>query len=387
MLLFVLSLCGFASAMSGRIVDPVVTDIAADLAAPIGVVALLSTAYTLPFALSQPLLGPLGDIFAKARIVKIGTAMLAVLLVAAAFAPSLSLLYATRIFAGIAGAAILPISFALIGDSVPMARRQLAMSRFLAATLTGQVVGATASGVLSHSLGWRISFIAAAAVTATIALAAALRLPETKVARSAPVNLSTIVANYRHVIDNPRAKVCFGVVFIEGAVIYGWLPFLGDYLQNLRLGGVREAGLVISGIAIGGIGYTALVPILLKWLDRRQMMAVGGIFAAAGLAATAFGPAWQIQWAFMAVTGFGFFLLHNPIQTEVSELAPDARASAFSLHSLSFYVGQAIGPILYGAGSHTIGLPNSLMLGSVGFLVAGLSAWLLLGGLPVSSKA
>ena len=81
-------------------------------------------------------------------------------------------------------------------------------------------------------------------------------------------------------------------------------------------------------------------------------------------------------------TGFGFFLLHNPVQTEVSELAPDARASAFSLHALSFYTGQALGPILYGAGAQTIGLPASLVIGACGFLVAGLGAWCLLREAP-----
>src|SRR3954453_126751 len=86
MLSLILSLCGLASAMSGRIVDPVVIEIAGDLNVPVGMVALLSTAYTLPFALSQPFLGPLGDLFAKARIVKIATVLLALFLSFAALA-------------------------------------------------------------------------------------------------------------------------------------------------------------------------------------------------------------------------------------------------------------------------------------------------------------
>jgi predicted MFS family arabinose efflux permease len=379
MLLFILSLCGFASAMSGRIVDPVVTEIAADLEASVATVALLSTAYTLPFALSQPLLGPLGDILTKARVVKVAIVLLALLLALAALVPSLAFLFAARMLAGIAGAAILPIGFALIGDSFPMSHRQLAISRFLAATLAGQIVGATLSGMLSHALGWRAVFWGAAAVTGVIAMGALTHLPEVRPVRETPVTLARAAANYRSVFNNPRALVCFSVVFIEGAVIYGWLPFLGDFLRSLNLGGVREAGIVISGLAIGGILYTAIVPLLLRLTDRRQMMAAGGMFAAAGLFCLSFGAAWPVQWAFMGVTGFGFFLLHNPIQTEVSELAPDARASAFSLHSFSFYIGQALGPILYASGAHSIGLPASLLVGAASFLFAGFSAWWLLG--------
>lgn len=378
MLLFVLSLCGYASAMSGRIVDPVVTDIAADLLAPVSVVALLSTAYTLPFALSQPALGPLGDIFAKARIIKLAIVLLAVFLAVAALAQSLLFLFAARVLAGLAGAAIIPIGFALIGDSFPMSHRQLAISRFLAATLVGQIVGATLSGVLSHALGWRAVFCGAAVLTMLIALGALWALPETKPGNRRRVNFATAVANYRSVLQNPHAWVCFSAVFIEGAVIYGWLPFLGDFLRNLNRGGVREAGIVISGLALGGILYTAIVPLLLRVIDRRQMMAAGGSFAAAGLFCLSFGAVWQVQWAFMGVTGFGFFLLHNPIQTEVSELAPEARASAFALHSLSFYTGQAIGPVLYAAGAHSIGLSTSVLIGAAFFLFTGVSAWWLL---------
>lgn len=378
MLLLILSLCGLASAMSGRMVDPIVIEIAGDLNVPVGMVALLSTAYTLPFALSQPFLGPLGDLFSKARIVKIATVLLAVFLSFAALAPTFLSLFTARVLAGMAGAAILPIGFALIGDAFPMSHRQVAISRFLAATLVGQIIGATLSGVLSHSLGWRVVFWSAWALTATIALAALWRLPESRPANRGPVGLAAAIANYRRVLRNPRAWICFCAVFIEGAVIYGWLPFLGDFLRTFHLGGVREAGIIISGLALGGIFYTSMVPLLLTFITRRQMMALGGVVAAGGLFCLSFGAVWPMQWAFMGVAGFGFFMLHNPIQTEVSELAPDARASAFSLHSLSFYIGQALGPVLYAGGAHFMGLPACLMFGAGAFLFTGLGAWRLL---------
>ena len=218
----------------------------------------------------------------------------------------------------------------------------------------------------------------ASVLTAVIALTAVLRLPEQKSRSRGNYGLETAIANYCQVVQNRRAWICFSVVFVEGAVIYGWLPYLGEFLRSLKLGGVREAGFIISGLALGGILYTLIVPTLLRVTHRRQMMMLGGLFAALGLFCLSFGAVWQIQWGFMGVTGFGFFMLHNPIQTEVSELAPEARASAFSLHSLSFYIGQAFGPILYAAGAFSIGLPNCLLIGSGAFILIGLGAWQLL---------
>src|SRR4051812_30317907 len=66
----------------------------------------------------------------------------------------------------------------------------------------------------------------------------------------------------------------------------------------------------------------------------------------------------------MVVLGFGFFLLHNSVQTEVTELAPSARASSFSLHAFSFFMGQALGPMVYGLTLPFIGATASCVFGA-----------------------
>ncbi|HEX3862476.1 MAG TPA: MFS transporter [Stellaceae bacterium] len=383
MFLLVLSLCGFASAMSGRILDPVITDIAGDFGARVATVALLSTAYAVPFAVAQPVLGPLGDLFSKTLIVKASVGLLTVFSVVAALAPTLDLLFVARILAGAAGAGVVPIGFALIGDRVHLSGRQLAISRFVAATLLGQLLGASVAGILAHAFGWRGVLWFSAAITLAITAAAVVMLPHNatrrdQAGRREPARIAMAVANYRAVLRNPLSYVCFGVVIVEGICIHGSLPFIGEYLHGLGKGGVREAGIVISGMAIGGLVFAFGVPLFLRFLQRRQMMGLGGVFGGLGLACIALGTDWPVEALFMAITGFGFFLLHNPVQTEVSELAPSARASAYSLHAFSFYTGQAIGPVLYGLGLHTIGLSASFAVAGLCFLATGLSAFRLL---------
>src|SRR4051794_6223482 len=87
------------------------------------------------------------------------------------------------------------------------------------------------------------------------------------------------------------------------------------------------------------------------------MMAAGGGVAALGLGGVGLEVPWGAQMACMVVLGFGFFLLHNSVQTEVTELAPSARASAFSLHAFSFFMGQALGPMVYGLRLPIFGWP------------------------------
>jgi predicted MFS family arabinose efflux permease len=175
-------------------------------------------------------------------------------------------------------------------------------------------------------------------------------------------------------------------VFLEGLAIYGITPFIGDLLQSRGAGGLREAGFVIGGLGIGGLLYAFVVPVILKFATRPVMMAVGGLIAAMGLGGVGQEVAWTVQMACMVVLGFGFFLLHNSVQTEVTELAPSARASSFSLHAFSFFLGQALGPIVYGASLPVVGAPSSLAGGAAILAATGLAASKLLGP-PAGHKA
>ena len=150
MLLFILSLCGFSGALATRLFDPLITSIAADFATPVSVVALLSTAFALPFGLSQPFLGPTGDAFGKEVVIKVAVSVLALCLLASTFAPNLKLLFVSRVLGGVAAGGIMPVCMALIGDRFALAVRQVALSRFIGATLIGQLVGASVGGMAAE---------------------------------------------------------------------------------------------------------------------------------------------------------------------------------------------------------------------------------------------
>jgi predicted MFS family arabinose efflux permease len=374
MLLFILSLCGFSGALATRLLDPLITTIASDFATSVGVVAILSSAFALPFGLSQPFLGPTGDAFGKALVVKVAVASLALCLLASALAPDLTVLFITRVLGGVAAGGIMPVCMAMIGDNFPLAVRQVAMSRYIGATLIGQIVGVSVGGMIAEWIGWRGVFGCAAVLTAIAAGAAMMMLPKPNGQRAAPPSLAEAVDRYRMVLSNPRSFVCFAIVFLEGLAIYGIMPFIGEHLRSRGAGGLREAGFVIGGLGIGGLLYAFAVPLILRFAKRPAMMVAGGSIAAVALATVGLDVSWATQMVSMVVLGFGFFLLHNSVQTEVTELAPSARASAFSLHAFSFFMGQAIGPIAYGAALPMLGATASCAGGAVILAVTGVAA-------------
>ena len=105
------------------------------------------------------------------------------------------------------------------------------------------------------------------------------------------------------------------------------------------------------------------------------MMIAGAALVGLQLAAIAFGPAWKIQAVSMLFMGWGFYMIHGSLQVFASELSVEARATALSLHSFFFFMGQTIGPIAYGYGILHAGkiptlLTSAVIITLLGFVCA-----------------
>ena len=64
--------------------------------------------------------------------------------------------------------------------------------------------------------------------------------------------------------------------------------------------------------------------------------------------------------------------MHSSIQVHVTELSQTARGAAASLHSCFFYLGQAVGPVIYGIGFAHSGPEPTLLAGAAVVMGVGL---------------
>ncbi len=365
----------FASALFIRSSDPIIPQIADGLHVKPATAALLSTAFTLPYALVQPLLGALADMFSKSRLMLLSIALVTAATLVCGFAPSFKFLFAARVVAGLAAGGVVPISFALVGDMVPVKERQIAMGRLLFAIMTGNLLGATCAGVVGDLLGWRGVFFVIGGIGALGVILAGFRGIAATAGR---FDLSTFVPNYQAIFSNPLAKICFGAVFLEAVFMYGCFPYIATMLRQAGETRASIAGIVIAGFGIGGALYGVTVSRLLPLLGESRMMRLGGAAMGFCLVMIAARLYWPLEFFNFALLGFGFYMLHAVIQIYASELAPAARGSAMALHSFFFFLGQAAGPIVYGAGLSTIGLSPVLLFGAAVVFGVGLTAahWL-----------
>jgi predicted MFS family arabinose efflux permease len=372
-----LGLAGFSASLTMRAIDPMVPLLSAEFGVSVETIALLSTAYALFYALGQPFLGPLGDARGKGRVMALCLFVCAACLWLSAFAPGYTVLLILRAMTGVAAGGLIPLSLALIGDRFPLEKRQVAISQYLVAVLSGSLLGAPAAGLLSEFFGWR-PVIALSAVVMTITSLLALRTLMAETSQPHPFSISTSLARYRSVFANPKAAVCFSAVFIEGIVIFGLFPFVAALLISKGAGGVKEAGFVIGGVAAGGALFSLFSRPLLAAFGQRGLMTTGGVLALLGYCAVTAAPSWPLEaLAFLAI-GSGFYMLHSALQTEATELSPQARGSAVALHAFFFFAGQALGPIIYGVLLPLLGTtPTVLLAGVIMFAVCAGSAFLL----------
>jgi predicted MFS family arabinose efflux permease len=380
-MILILAVSGFASTAAGRSVEPLIGVIARDLASDPRTVALLATAFALPYAFIQPILGPIADALGKERIFPVCLATLTVAMALCALAPTIEILFGLRVLAGAAAGGVIPMSLGMIGDRVAMASRQVAISRFLAAVILGQLAGSSISGLLASLIGWRGVFGLAAALTAGAALGALFGFEKKGQRPPERLSIAEALARYRRVLTNRRARFLYAFVFVDGMTFFALLPYVAPNLEARGEGGPFEAGLVLAAFAIGGLAYSALVSWLLRALGLGWMFVSGGVTAGLAFVGLSLGFGWIVDAVLMVALGLAFYMIHNSYQTQVTEVVPDARASAIAFHAFSFFIGQALGVALFGLGIGALGWTASLIAAAVAALALGLvSAWVLVWG-------
>ena len=248
----IVGLVVFASTIFTRAVDPLIPKIAADLVIDVKTAALLSTAFTFPYALVQPVLGAFCDHFGKIRLMNLCLLLVALASLVCAVATSFPLLIAMRVVAGCVAGGLFPIALALLGDLVPVQQRQVAIGRLLAVGLSGNLLGASIAGVIADLVGWRGVFGAFGLFALIMAVTAFAALRGHDEGKRPPFSLASVVAGFRSVFADPRAKVCFGAVFLEGWFIHGVFPYVALLLLANGEARASIAGLVIAAFGLGG---------------------------------------------------------------------------------------------------------------------------------------
>ncbi|WP_372733918.1 MFS transporter [Nocardioides sp.] len=175
----VLALSVWAFVLLQSLTVPVLTTIQAELETDQNTVTWVLTAYLLSASICTPLLGRVGDVVGKTRMLVLCLVVLSFGSLMAAFAPNIGWMIAARAVQG-AGGGVLPLSFGIIRDEFG-AKMNKALSVLASLTAVGFGAGIVLAGPIVDGLGFRWLFLLPMFVTLVAAAAAFLVIPESPV--------------------------------------------------------------------------------------------------------------------------------------------------------------------------------------------------------------
>ncbi|MGC1777070.1 MAG: MFS transporter [Xanthobacteraceae bacterium] len=342
-----LAVAGFASQAQVRVTDSLLPQIAADFHTAVGIAAIVVTAYAVAHGSIQLVIGPFGDRFGKYRTVAITCAVGTVMVALCGMAGSLPELGLARFATGAAaGGWIIPISMAYVGDVTPYEQRQTILGRYLTGQILGQLFGQAAGGVLGDLVGWRNVFFVLSGIFAVATAGLFFELitnPLTHVPRDPGKTDKGFFADYAAVLKTPFARIVIIAAFIENALLWGAFAYIGAHLHARFAISYTLIGLSVGCFGIGGLIYAALVKTFVYRLGQIRLAVAGGFTIAAGYIVLALAPSWWLAPLGTTAIGLGFYMLHNTLQTNATQMTPQARGTAVALFSSAIFIGQTVG--------------------------------------------
>lgn len=335
-----LGACCFTSMAALRACDTLLPLLAADFSVTVGQAARVIFAFAIAYGVFQLCFGLLGDRYGKLRVIALCTLACVIGNGMAFVSPDLDWLVAARILSGACAAGIFPLTMAWMGDNVEYSVRQTALAKIVSAGVMGMLAGQWLSGVIAEWVGWRLVFLVLTLLFLAAGILLVRALPREPMHSKEKTGAGLGLAD---IVRRPFSRWILAVVTVEGALAFGALAFIPSLLQRHHDVSLSMAGAIAACYGLGGYLYTRMAGRLLKRLGEQGLARLGGVLLCLGFVSFAYAP--LLAWTPLAClcAGFGFYCLHNTLQTNATQMAPSARGAAMSLFACCLFMGQSFG--------------------------------------------
>ncbi|MCP2277193.1 MFS transporter [Nocardia amikacinitolerans] len=185
--------------------------LAVDLHANTGALQWFSSAYTLALAAFMLPAGALGDRYGRKKLLLAALVLFGLASLACAFADTSGQLIAARVVLGIAAAAMVPLSMAVLPVLFPEQReRARAMSIWVTATSLGLPLGPVLGGWLVDNFWWGSVFLINVPMVVVAAAAVAALVPESRNPRQHPLDLPGVLLSMLGMLGVTYGFIRFG---------------------------------------------------------------------------------------------------------------------------------------------------------------------------------
>nr|WP_145545018.1 MFS transporter [Variovorax boronicumulans] len=351
--ILLLSLSNFSSMSVQRICDAMLPALAQEFSVSLTQAAQVVSFFAITYGTALLFYGPLGDRVGKFRLIALCTLACSVGSVVSALAPDLSVLVLGRVLVAMAAAAMIPMALAWVGDAVAYERRQETLALLGLGSTLGLVSGQLLGGLFTDWFGWRWAFWF---LTGLFGVVGVLQWRDWQQQRLRPHRMAGLVggtgqrlgfaAQLRSLLARPHARAVLLVSMGQGALAFGAMAMWASHL-HAKLGlSLAASGASVALAGVGGVLYMASARRLIPWLGETRLVLLGATLLALGACGLAFTPQALLAPLASLVAGFGLFMLHNTLQANATQMAPEARGMGVAMFSVSLFIGQSLGVVL-----------------------------------------
>jgi len=415
----VLAVGAGAYSLLQSLVSPVLPLLMVSLHTSQNTVTWVLTAYLLSASVCTPILGRVGDLIGKEKVLVGVLAVLAVGSVLAALAGSISVMIVARAIQGVGGG-VIPLSFGIIRDEFPRKKVSGAVGVIAALLAVGGGLGLVLAGPIVNALDYHWLFWIPGVVVAAAAVATHFVVPESPVRSSGSISwtaavllsgwlvtlliavseaptwgwgsatvialfVASVVLAIAWVIVELRAAhplidmrmmrvpavwTTNLVALLFGAGLYSIFAFLPEFVQTPRLAGygfgasITESGLIVLPMSVAMFVFGVLSGPLSARFGAKAVLIAGSAISIPSFVIMAFAHAhiWQISLS-MVLLGIGFGLAFSAMSTIIVDAVPSSQTGVASgmnanIRTIGGSIGAAVMASVVTSQTLPIGLPK-----------------------------
>lgn len=369
----------FTLGLDGFMLSGLLPQIAADLAVNVAQAGQLTTAFSLSYAVSSPVIAAVTGRWDRRVVLVGGMAVFLIGMVLQAAGSSFEVVMAGRILAGAGAAGFQSTAYAVAGILSTDERRPRALAVVATGTSVSIVLGVPFGVLAGQAWGWRASMW----LVAGFALATALLLPMLPAAYAPWASLRSRLGALG---DRAVLAIVGGTVVLvmPGFLVMSYLPTLLGHTD----GNGPQVVIALLALGIGQVTGNQLVGRAVDRFGALRTVTYGAaglivVFAGLGLAA-GLGHLYAISVGLLAAVGALIACLVAPQQSRYFLTTPKLATVALGLNGSAIYLGAALGAATGGlvlAGASAAWLPVTAAL------LAGLALTLTIAAAPERKAA
>ena len=361
-------------------------------------VSWVLTSYIVAAAIMTAPLGWISARFGRKKVFIVCAAGFTVASMLCGIAQGIEEMVLFRLLQGVFGAALVPLSQAVMLDAFPIESRGQAMAIWGMGVMLGPIMGPTLGGWLTEALSWRWVFFVNLPFGILTVLGLAAIMEETPARKDAPfdwlgfIALSTAIGALQLMLDRgeqvgwfdsmevwieaavslaglyifaahalttkhafiPLAvfsdwnfSVALLMMFIVGVILLATMALVTPYIQNIMGYPVLAAGELLGARGIGTMIAMMLVGRMLKSIDARPLVGLGLLMSLWSIWEMVFyAPETSASWIVITsiVQGFGLGFIFVPLNSAAFATLPASlRTDGVALWTLIRNLGSSIG--------------------------------------------